>query len=78
MLTAEYNKNGTMRHSAGCKMAFGKKDSQCPRCVEMVNGAAPRAGWQKDHYTFAKQQERSIKCDCDYCTKKIGLCTYGT
>jgi hypothetical protein len=30
------------KHSATCRMAFGRKDPSCARCVELLNGAAPR------------------------------------
>jgi hypothetical protein len=30
-----------MKHSVDCKMAFGRKDPSCPRCKELINGAAP-------------------------------------
>lgn len=29
------------KHKSDCKMAFGRKDETCPRCVELLNGAAP-------------------------------------
>ena len=28
-------------------MAFGRKDKSCPRCQELLGGAAPRKGWGK-------------------------------
>lgn len=34
-----------VRHKDNCKMAFGRKDSTCPRCQELLNGATPRYGW---------------------------------
>lgn len=43
-----------MKHSNQCTMAFGKftkTDGQCPRCDELKQGAAPRAGWQKRYFT---------------------------
>ena len=33
------------KHKIDCKMAFGKKDETCPRCRELLNGAAPRKSW---------------------------------
>ena len=30
------------KHSVDCKMVFGRKDPNCPRCVELLSGAAPR------------------------------------
>ena len=29
------------KHSMDCKMVFGRKDASCPRCQELLNGAAP-------------------------------------
>ena len=42
MYTATYAKNGDLKHSDECTMAFGHKDSNCPRCVELLAGSAPR------------------------------------
>lgn len=39
---AEYTKSGALKHSADCRMVFGRKDPNCPRCVDLVQGAAPR------------------------------------
>jgi len=30
------------KHSAGCKMVFGRKDPSCPRCQELLAGSKPR------------------------------------
>lgn len=30
------------KHSPTCRMAFGRKDPDCPRCQELLQGAAPR------------------------------------
>ena len=43
MKTAKYAKNGDLMHSDDCAMSFGRKDAECPRCVELMAGAAPRA-----------------------------------
>lgn len=38
-----YCKDGkTLKHSDECTMAFGHKDVNCPRCAELLAGAAPR------------------------------------
>ena len=39
------------KHKADCRMAFGRKDATCPRCQELIAGAAPRAGWQQAYYS---------------------------
>lgn len=85
MYTATYNKNGTLKHSNECKMAFGKKDSQCLRCVEMINGAAPRSGWQKSYFEMKaqndfmhEQQRQKHNQTCKICTGQVrGICTFG-
>lgn len=71
---ALYTKGGALKHSNECSMAFGKKDPCCPRCIEMLNGATPRNGWQKDYYRLkahndfiekqAKQKHNCIKEGC--------------
>jgi len=43
LLAPKYAKNGDIMHSDGCQMAFGRKDSRCPRCIELMNGSKPRA-----------------------------------
>jgi hypothetical protein len=48
------NKNGTTKHATECKMSFGRKDTQCHRCVELLNGDAPRA----DHANRAFKAEQ--------------------
>ena len=31
-----------VKHSDDCKMVFGRKDPNCPRCQELLAGSAPR------------------------------------
>lgn len=50
MYQPQHNSAGELAHSSECKMAFGRKDKSCPRCVEMMNGAPARGGWQKGYY----------------------------
>ena len=50
MYIAIRNKDGSLKHSYECTAAFGRKDTECPRCQELLAGAAPRAGWQKEYY----------------------------
>ena len=40
---------------------FGRKVSGCPRCLELANGAALRAGWNDLKIEFEKEQIRAIK-----------------
>lgn len=46
-----------MKHSETCNMRFGRKDPKCARCVELINGAPARSGWQKSYYQRKHQQE---------------------
>jgi hypothetical protein len=61
MYPAIYNKDGSLKHSNDCKMAFGKKDAECPRCAEMLAGAPARSGWQKDFYDIKKRADAMEK-----------------
>ncbi len=68
------------KHKADCKMSFGRKDSSCPRCVELLNGSAPRASFWSN-VAFKKQQEanhlasiRSHNCQASGCAV---VCTFG-
>lgn len=69
------------QHNVSCNKAFGRKDPGCARCVELMNGAPARKGWQTEYYARKKIQEaidlRSVqKHDC----KKSGcsvVCTFG-
>lgn len=42
-----------MKHSLTCKMAFGRKDKTCPRCIELLNGASPIV-WKNNRREDAK------------------------
>jgi len=61
MYEARYAKNGDLKHSDECKMAFGRKDHNCPRCLELLAGAPSRSGWQKDHYSRKAREEESYR-----------------
>lgn len=74
-------KDGSLTHSAQCQMTFGRKDENCPRCQELLNGAAPRAGWQKKYFEQKKRTEemelaaiRSHDCKKSNCSV---VCTFG-
>ena len=60
MLTPKYAKNGDLMHSDGCQMAFGRKDHSCPRCIELINGASPRARFG-GRETFAQADARRVQ-----------------
>lgn len=81
MYAAILNKDGSLKHSSECQMTFGRKDPECPRCVEMLNGAPPRDGWQKGHYERKKKEEeaqlREIReHDCKK-SRCMPICTFG-
>ena len=42
-------------------MAFGRKDSTCPRCQELTAGAEPRQGWQGKYFNNKKHQDAQRK-----------------
>lgn len=85
MKIANYNKDGSLAHSTDCIMAFGRKDAECPRCVELINGAAPRSGWQKDYFEQKAHQEKmdalslaNHNKNCPICNgHEKGVCTFG-
>lgn len=58
------------KHAENCKMAFGRKDPTCPRCQELLNGAAPRL-WQA-----TRDQERSLEIVTHFKSQRhqAGLC----
>jgi hypothetical protein len=43
----------------GRPLPFGRKDKsgQCPRCNELLAGAAPRGGWQEDYFTKKRKDD---------------------
>jgi hypothetical protein len=63
----------------GRPLPFGRKDKsgQCPRCNELLAGAAPRGGWQQDYFASKKKADEdrtaAIKAhtndNCPYMTK---------
>ena len=53
------------KHSPDCRMVFGRKDPECPRCQELLAGAAPRSGWQKDHFSRKRQLETQRRREMD-------------
>jgi len=69
------------KHKADCKMAFGRKDSSCPRCQELIAGASPREGWQKSYFA-AKHNREAIELeairshDFKACEAKNIVCTH--
>jgi hypothetical protein len=74
-------KDGIRKHSSQCQMSFGRKDRKCHRCVEIINGAPSRSGWQKQYYTNKKRDEEMTISDIkshDCAKSGCGpVCTYG-
>lgn len=65
------------RHSSDCKMAFGRKDPNCPRCRELLRGDAPRDGYGSAQRRLDADFSRRLReHDC----KQSGcgpVCTFG-
>lgn len=65
------------RHKEDCAMSFGRKDSSCPRCQELINGATPRKAWNSRKIEEINKQLIAIRNhDCK--KSKCGyVCTFG-
>ena len=69
------------KHNRACQRVFGRYDKTCPRCLELMQGAPARNGWQTSYFAAKAENERgelvAIKNhDC----KKSGcapVCTFG-
>ena len=57
------------KHKHDCKKAFAHKDPTCPRCIELINGAAPRKAW----FT-ARPVEPRAHHYCAHDTNASGYC----
>lgn len=68
----------TTVHASTCRMAFGRKDATCPRCQELLAGAAPRTWAYK---TNDLQRAMEIRTHFDSAKHRTGgcgpVCTYG-
>ena len=68
-----------IKHKTDCKMVFGRKDPSCPRCQELLSGAKPREGWQREYYTTKQQEEarwaRALKQHNCQESKCMPICT---
>jgi len=63
------------------QVCFGKREAGCPRCEELSNGAAPRAGWQTSYFETKARHEAmrnaAIKAhDFAACAAKNVVCTH--
>lgn len=64
-------------HKADCARAFSHKDMSCPRCIELANGAAPRAGWNDAKIAREEQFSRELAAhDCKERKCNV-VCTFG-
>lgn len=60
------------KHKPDCRMAFGRKDKSCPRCIELLAGAPARDSWHAKHKRDEEMRSRMIanhydkhgKCKC--------------
>ena len=64
-------------HSTDCSRAFKNYDRTCARCLELINGDKPRAGWSD----WKRKQEaiqlsaiRNHDCKVAHCNV---VCTFG-
>ena len=72
-----WSKQSGTRHSAECKMAFGKFDPSCPRCVELINGADRREGYGSQR---KRDEANSLRWIRQHDCQKSGcgpVCTFG-
>lgn len=80
LLVPKYAKNGDIMHSEGCKMAFGKKDQRCSRCIELMCGA-PKRSWSPSFKQRDAQACREVQAHFDSHKHKSGgcgpVCTFG-
>lgn len=71
------------RHGTNCKMAFGRKDPNCPRCQELLAGAPARTRFgESPEYAAMKKRnaenERRWNREHDCVKSKCGpVCTWG-
>jgi hypothetical protein len=58
------------KHKDDCKMTFGRKDATCPRCAELLAGAAPRS-WSRPQSSYVPPVRRAC---CSFNTNPGGYC----
>lgn len=74
----------TTHHKADCRMAFGRKDPSCPRCVELFAGAEPRQWSRYQTWAYARGEavsDAEIRAHFDSKKHRSGqcgpVCTFG-
>lgn len=61
------------KHSNSCNRVFKNYDNTCPRCIELINGAKSRDGWQKSYYSNkARENSNRLKAIKSHDCKKSG------
>lgn len=69
-------KSTTTKHTCGGPV-FGKKTPGCPRCDELLDGAAPVVWNTRPKWDYAGESRRH-HAHCDICTGRTrGVCTFG-
>lgn len=68
------------KHAATCKMAFGRKDNTCPRCIELLNGA-PARSWGGQNVKADVSRSNEIASHFNSLKHRSGqcgvICTFG-
>lgn len=62
-------------------VVFGRKEADCPRCIELKAGYPARDGWQKRYFDTKNRQDaqrlEAIRShDFAACTAKNVVCTH--
>lgn len=55
-------KQAGTKHAEGCRRVFSRYDADCPRCLELAEGAAPRQGWSLPQPVY--RDVRTEYCFC--------------
>lgn len=64
------------KHATDCKMTFGRKDKDCPRCQELIKGAVPRAWASARKVQDDARHLAEVRAHC--CGVSCGpVCTFG-
>lgn len=71
--TMAWTKQQGTKHSADCKMVFGRKDTNCPRCQELIAGDKPRT-WSQSNDARRVAEIRNHNCSDSRCGV---VCTFG-
>jgi hypothetical protein len=70
----------TTKHTCGGPV-FGRKTAGCPRCDELIAGAAPvqwNTSWKREREQRERLYDRQHHQTCPICTgRQSGVCTWG-